>query len=371
MATEIEGTLESAGPEGRKMPALVIANRQEIAGAEMEALLQAGGYIVVKRCLHEHDLLRSAEAYRPDIILLAENIVGQEAAKTVLRLRALNVSVAIIILLEARDAIAAVDLLDLDVGGILLSAACARSVIDCVESVRQGRKWVDPNLLCYPAMRERPPQIASSLTSREAEIAHLVSRGLRNKEIARELHVSEGTVKMHLHHIYEKLRLGGRTQLALSTARASARMPGYEVCPPGGPARPDSAAAPRFVAWRPPKNPDTAPGHIVAISLSGIKIGSTYTFQVRDLPYAPSANGEVDAYKPFTVTDGGEGDLDGNRNGQIVTTWTVHDDLDLVDVTLSLTATGNDGRVASTTLADAPERSLARPAFRTGVIRSH
>jgi len=297
--------------------------------------------------------------------------VGQEAAKTVLRLRALDVSVAIIFLLEERDAIAAVDLLDLDVQGILLSVACARSVIDCVESVRHGRKWVDPNLLCHLSMGRRLPQIVSSLTSREAEIAHLVSRGLRNKEIARELHLSEGTVKMHLHHIYEKLRLGGRTQLALSTTRASARIPGYEVCPPGEPARPDSAAAPRFVAWRPPKNPDNAPGHIVAISLSGIKIGSTYMFHVRDLLYAPSANGEVDAHKPFTVTDGGEGDLDGNRNGQIVTTWTVHDDVDLVNVTLSLTATGNDGTVASTTLADGPGRSLARPAFRTGVIRSH
>src|SRR5262249_61584761 len=112
MATEIDGTLESARPEGRKTPALVIANRQEIAGAEMEALLQAGGYIVVKRCLHEHDLLRSAEAYRPDIILLAENIVGQEAAETVLRLRALNGSGAVIILPETRGAVAGGDCLE-------------------------------------------------------------------------------------------------------------------------------------------------------------------------------------------------------------------------------------------------------------------
>jgi DNA-binding CsgD family transcriptional regulator len=213
-------------------------------------------------------------------------------------------------------------------------------------------------------MGQRPPQIVSNLTSREVEIAHLVSRGLRNKEIARELHLSEGTVKMHLHHIYEKLRLVGRTQLALSTARASARMPGYEVCPPGEPARPDSAAAPSFVAWRPPKNPDNAPGHIVAIRLSNIKIGSTYMFQVWDLLYAPGANGEVDAYKPFTVTDGGEGDLDGKANGQIVTTWTVHQDQDLVDATLSLTATGGDGTEVSTTFADTPGRSLARPAAR-------
>jgi two-component system nitrate/nitrite response regulator NarL len=246
------GGLASPRPAGRKMPALVIANQHEIAGAGIEALLQAVGYGVTARCSHEHDLLRFAEAYRPDIILLAENIVGQEAAKTVSRLRARNCLMAIIFLLEARDAITAVDLLDLDVEGTLLSAACAGSVIDCVESVRHGRKWVDPNLLRHLAMAERPSQIAGSLTSREAEIARLVTRGLRNKEIARELHLSEGTVKMHLHHIYDKLRLGGRTQLALSMAGACAPMPvsSDEACRPGEPARPDSAAAEGFVAWR-------------------------------------------------------------------------------------------------------------------------
>ena len=184
-------------------------------------------------------------------IVLAENIVSQEAAKTVLRLRARNCSMAIILLLEERDAITAAGLLDLDVEGILLSAACARSVIDCVESVRHGRKWVDPNLLRHLAMADRPSQIASSLTSREAEIARLVSRGLRNKEIARELHLSEGTVKMHLHHIYEKLHLGGRTQLALSTAGACAPMPvsGNGVRPPEEPAGPDSAERPARPDW--------------------------------------------------------------------------------------------------------------------------
>jgi two-component system, NarL family, nitrate/nitrite response regulator NarL len=355
MATEICSMPASTEPAVcNKMLTLVIAHRHDIAGARIEAVLKAGGHSVIARCSHEDDLLRSVETYRPNMIMLAENIVRQEAAKTVLQLRACNCSAAIIFLLEERDAIMAANLLDLDVEGILSNAACARTIIDCVESVRHSRKWVDPNLLRHLAMRERPSQIASHLTSREGEIAHLVSRGLRNKEIARELHLSEGTVKMHLHHIYEKLRLGGRTQLVLSTVGASARMPRYEVCPPGEPAYPDSAAALRFVAWRPPKNPDNAPGRIVAISLSGIKTGSTYTFQVRDLPYAPGANGDVDAYESFTVTDGGEGDLDGKPNGQIVTTWIVHHDQDLANATLSLTATGNDGTLVSTTFADAP-----------------
>jgi DNA-binding NarL/FixJ family response regulator len=339
---------------------MVIATRDEITGAGIEALLRAGGHRVVARCLHEDDLLRCSEAWGPNIVMLEER-VGQDSAKTISRLRARK-RTAIIFLLEESDARKIAGLLDLDVDGILLSRAPARRLIACVESVAYGQTWVDPELARHLAMAEPCPQTVSSLTPRESNVAQLVTRGLCNKEIARELHLSEGTVKMHLHHIYEKLGLGGRMQLALSTAGASARMPRYEVCPPEEPARPDSAAAPRFVAWRPPKNPDNAPGHIVAISLSGIKTGSTYTFQVRDLQYAPGANGKVHAYTPFTVTDGGEGDLDGNPNGQIVTTWTVHDQ-DLVNATLSLTATGNDGTVVSTTFADAPGRSLARPGF--------
>jgi DNA-binding NarL/FixJ family response regulator len=192
------------------MAALVIANRHDIAGAGIEAILQGCGYSVIARCLHEDELLRFVEAKTPDIILLAKNIVGQEAAKAILRLRACICSVAIIFLLDEYEAITTTELLDFDVEGILLSTASAVSVIDCVDSVLHRQKWVDPDLITV----DRSSQIANSLTSREAEIAHLVSRGFRNKEIARELDLSVGTVKMHLHHIYKKLRLAGRTQLA-------------------------------------------------------------------------------------------------------------------------------------------------------------
>jgi len=256
MAAEIEGAFASPRPAAREMSAVVVANRNEIAGAGIEALLRASGHSVIACCSHEDDLLHFVEAYRPDMIILAYNVVRERVAKTVLRLRALNCSVMIIFLLEERDAITAAELRDLDLDGILLSAASARTVVDCVEGVRHGRKWFDPNLLRHLAVAERPSQIASSLTSREAEIAHLVSRGLRNKEIARDLHLSEGTVKVHLHHIYEKLRLGGRTQLALSMAGVCAPMLvlGDEVCPPGEPARPNSPAAATFVAWAQRKN---------------------------------------------------------------------------------------------------------------------
>jgi DNA-binding NarL/FixJ family response regulator len=59
-----------------------------------------------------------------------------------------------------------------------------------------------------------------SLSNREIQVARLVKDGRLNKEIARELWVSESTVKFHLRNIYDKLALNNRTQLAAVFARA-------------------------------------------------------------------------------------------------------------------------------------------------------
>jgi two-component system, NarL family, nitrate/nitrite response regulator NarL len=136
------------------MATLAIATRHEIAGAGIQALLQTAGHSVVARCSREDDLLRSLEAYRPDIIILAQNIVRQEGTETILRLRARNCSVRIIFMLKERDASTLKGLLGLQVEGILLSSACASRLIECVASVLQGRKWVDPELLRHLAIAE-------------------------------------------------------------------------------------------------------------------------------------------------------------------------------------------------------------------------
>ena len=194
--------------------------------------MRAGGHRIVARCSHEDDLLRCSEAYRPDIVILDESVAGEDSAKTISRLR--ERVRAIIFLVEESDAIRVAGLLDLGLQGIVLSWTRARRIIDCVENVALGRTWVDPDLVRHLAMAGGGPQTLRSLTAREADIAHLVSRGLRNKEIGRRLELSEGTVKMHLHHIYEKLHVDGRTPLAVLMADAGARMlkPANDVRPP-------------------------------------------------------------------------------------------------------------------------------------------
>ena len=61
-------------------------------------------------------------------------------------------------------------------------------------------------------LRKRMP--VTALTDRERQIVRLVSEGLSNKEIARRLNIADGTIKVHLHHIFEKLQVSNRTALA-------------------------------------------------------------------------------------------------------------------------------------------------------------
>jgi DNA-binding NarL/FixJ family response regulator len=62
-------------------------------------------------------------------------------------------------------------------------------------------------------------RVGERMTRREAEVARLVSQGLANKVVARLLGVREGTVKVHLHSIYRKLRISNRTGLTISAIK--------------------------------------------------------------------------------------------------------------------------------------------------------
>ena len=57
------------------------------------------------------------------------------------------------------------------------------------------------------------------LTERECQIVRLVSEGLSNKEIARVLNITDGTIKVHLHNIFQKLEISNRTVLAIFAQR--------------------------------------------------------------------------------------------------------------------------------------------------------
>jgi two-component system nitrate/nitrite response regulator NarP len=87
-----------------------------------------------------------------------------------------------------------------------------------MEEVGRGGRWVDPEIAERIAVAKSRASAMPSLTPRERELVDLVRQGLRNREIADRLGVTEGTVKVYLHGIFDKVGVENRTELAMQAA---------------------------------------------------------------------------------------------------------------------------------------------------------
>jgi two-component system nitrate/nitrite response regulator NarL len=101
--------------------------------------------------------------------------------------------------------------------GVVRRTSAPETLITCLRAVTAGSTWLEDGIF---GDTERPAnQRRSQLTPREVEIAELVEKGLRNRDIARDLGIQTGTVKIHLKHIFEKTGVRGRYGLALNGLR--------------------------------------------------------------------------------------------------------------------------------------------------------
>lgn len=111
--------------------------------------------------------------------------------------------------------------------GIVLKESAAASLVACLQHVADGRKWL-PSSIVQPAIsrasaaarRTTPLEV---LTRREKDVARHVAEGLSNRDVAAQLAMSEGTVKIHLHNIYSKLGVDNRTAVAILFTRYQVR----------------------------------------------------------------------------------------------------------------------------------------------------
>lgn len=101
--------------------------------------------------------------------------------------------------------------------GILRKTAGVTSILSCLRTVAAGRSWMEDCVFRDSGRPDRYPR--SELTSREQQVLELVEQGYKNKEIASDLGIRPGTVKIHLKHIFEKTGVRGRYGLALSGLR--------------------------------------------------------------------------------------------------------------------------------------------------------
>ena len=107
--------------------------------------------------------------------------------------------------------------------GILRKTATIPMVVACLRTVAAGRTWMEDCVFRDAGRSERYPR--SELTTREQQVLELVEQGFKNKEIAVDLGIRPGTVKIHLKHIFEKTGVRGRYGLALNGLKERGLVP--------------------------------------------------------------------------------------------------------------------------------------------------
>jgi DNA-binding NarL/FixJ family response regulator len=113
----------------------------------------------------------------------------------------------------------ALRLVQAGVRGVVLKTSPPHIILACIRAVAAGLTWMEESLF---HQTRQDTGGASALTAREHQVIELVEQGYKNREIARELGIQPGTVKIHLKHIFEKTGVRGRYGLALSTLREKA-----------------------------------------------------------------------------------------------------------------------------------------------------
>jgi two-component system nitrate/nitrite response regulator NarL len=189
----------------------------------LEELLHSRGVQVVASVGTGEEGIREAQHLPPDVILLDVKMPGMSGIETLEKLRATGVTAPVVMLTMSRDDNDLRAALRAGATGYLLKDMDPEDLLPALETARHGYKVVpkdmdNPPPPTGPLEPPGPPPAPTpfpELTPRELEILLHVAEGQSNKTIARELNITDGTVKLHVKSILRKFGMHSRVELAV------------------------------------------------------------------------------------------------------------------------------------------------------------
>lgn len=174
---------------------------------------------VLASCTNGTEALQAVRDHRPDVAVLDICIPGMNGLEVTRKIREEKLPTRVVLLTAALKEEDMLEAVQLQVHGIVLKEMAPQLLLQCIRKVHAGEQWVErrsaKEALEKLLRREAGTREAAALlTPREIDLVRMVASGLRNREIAEKLFISEGTVKVHLHNIYDKLKVDGRMALA-------------------------------------------------------------------------------------------------------------------------------------------------------------
>lgn len=170
-------------------------------------------------CADGREALQAIEGHAPDIAILDQRMPEFSGIDVLARVHESGLATRVILLTGSIDQDTLLDAISMGLSGLFLKEALPEDLIRSIRRVAAGRPYLPDDILRAAQKRaderrELADDLFGELTDRQRQIAACVAEGLSNKAIARRLDISEGTVKIHLHHIYQKLNVHNRSSVA-------------------------------------------------------------------------------------------------------------------------------------------------------------
>jgi len=153
----------------------------------------------------------------PDVVVLDLRMPNKDGLAVIRELRRESSRTQIVVF-TAVEGPEIIEAIHLGVRGVVLKDMAVRLLLDAVRKVHAGGTWIERDAAGVALQRLLradidPHDKLNMLTRREREVARMTAQGLPNKTVADRLQITEGTAKLHLHHVYEKLGIDGRMAL--------------------------------------------------------------------------------------------------------------------------------------------------------------
>jgi DNA-binding NarL/FixJ family response regulator len=199
----------------------VLADDHGIVLHGLERLFQAQpDCTVVASCQGGAEALAAVRRTAVDVLVIDLRMPGVSGLDVLRAIAAEGLRCRSVLLTAAVADADAVEAIRLGAMGLVLKESSPDVLLECVRRVHRGEQWIDEQTTSRAFGRvlrreaaER--EVAETLTPRELDIVRMIAEGHRNKAVASRLSISEGTVKIHLHNIYQKLGVDGRLELAI------------------------------------------------------------------------------------------------------------------------------------------------------------
>ncbi|MBK7612039.1 MAG: response regulator transcription factor [Actinomycetales bacterium] len=210
------GSTDQGGRAPSRPITVVLVDDHRLVRAGLRGIIDAAAdLIVVGEAADGSEALAVVRAAQPDVVLMDLSMPGVDGIEGTARLRDAGESARVVVLTSFVEHDRVTAALAAGAVGYLLKDSDPRDVLEAIRSAAAGHAPLDARVARALLPSSKPADPAAALSGREREVLLLVAQGMANKQVARQLGISERTVKAHLGNVFRHIGVADRTSAAL------------------------------------------------------------------------------------------------------------------------------------------------------------